>query len=344
VEEYVGLDVSQKTTVVCVVDAQGRRVWAGKCASTPEAIGATVRAKAPGATRVGLETGPLSTWLYHGLKALGVPVVCLDARHAKAALSMQINKSDRNDAEGLAQIVRTGWYREVHVKSEATHLVRTLLRTRLQLTDMRRDVSNQIRGSLKTFGVVLPKAGGRRFEQVAREAAEGRPELQAFVLPLLAAWRALGAEADALDRQLRERAKADPVCRLLATVPGVGAIIALTYAATIDDPARFRKSRNVGAHLGLTPRRTQSGEVDYQGAISRWGDAMARHYLFEAAGVLLTRVQRWSTLKAWGTRLAGRVGLTKAKVAVARKLSVILHRIWTTGEPFRWGSQAEAAV
>src|SRR3954451_21139433 len=188
-----------KTTVVGVVDAQGRRVWAGKCASTPEAIGATVRAKAPGATRVGLETGPLSTWLYHGLKALGVPVVCLDARHAKAALSMQINKSDRNDAEGLAQIVRTGWYREVHVKSEATHLVRTLLRTRLQLTDMRRDVSNQIRGSLKTFGVVLPKAGGRRLEQVAREAAEGRPELQAFVLPLLAAWRALGAEADALD-------------------------------------------------------------------------------------------------------------------------------------------------
>src|SRR3954470_5930228 len=178
-EEYVGLDVSQKTTVVCVLDAQGRRVWAGRCASTPEAIGATVRAKAPGATRVGLETGPLPTWLYHGLKALGVPVVCLDARHAKAALSMQINKSDRNDAEGLAQIVRTGWYREVHVKSEATHLVRTLLQTRLQLTNMRRDVSNQIRGSLKTFGVVLPEAGGRRFEQVVREAAEGRPELHA---------------------------------------------------------------------------------------------------------------------------------------------------------------------
>lgn len=340
---YVGLDVSQKETSICVVDADGRKIWAGKSKSTPEAIADALRTRAPGVARVGLETGTLSTWHYHGLQALGVPIFCLDARQAHAALSTNVNKTDTNDAEGLAQLVRMGWFRPVHVKSMASHLRRTLMQTRWQLVGMRRDISNQIRGSLKTFGIVLGKGGGGRFERMVKEQIDGRADLAGFIGPLLEAWRALRAQVIELDKRIMREAKADPVVRLLATAPGVGATIAMTYAAVIDDPRRFAHSRNVGAHLGLTPRRYQSGEVDRQGHISKNGDQLARHYLFEAAGVLLTRITRRSDLKSWGQRLAKRVGFTKAKVAVARKLAVILHRMWIVNEPFRWSTGEEVA-
>ena len=153
-EQYVGLDVSQEQTSVCVVDGGGQVIWEGKCTSTPEAIAATIRTRAPEAVRIGLESGPLSAWHWHELRKLDLPVVCLDARHAKAALALQLNKSDRNDARGLAQIVRTGWYREVAVKSVGSQLVRSMLTTRVQLVPMRVDLANQIRGVLKPYGLV----------------------------------------------------------------------------------------------------------------------------------------------------------------------------------------------
>ena len=342
--QYVGLDVSMKETSVCIVDETGRRVWQGKCSSTPEAIATLIRAKAPEAIRVGLETGMLCTWHYHALKPLGIPIFCIDARHAKAALSMQLNKTDANDAEGLAQIMRTGWFREVHVKSMTSHLMRAILEARFQLVNMRRDLSNQIRGQMKTFGIVLGKAGGKRFATLVNEHLVERQELKSFIGPLLAAWQAFGEQIDQLDLQVRHQARDNPACRLLMTVPGIGVINAIAYVATIDDPHRFAKSRNVAANLGLTPRRYQSGEMDRQGRISKCGDTMTRHYLFEAAGVLLTRVTKWSALKAWGIRLSQRVGMTKAKVAVARKLAVIMHRMWITGEAFRWSSTQEAVA
>ena len=342
-EQYVGLDVSLEQTSVCVVDGRGKTLWQGKCASTPEAIAATIRAKAPSVVRIGLESGPLSSWHWHEPRKAGLPVVCLDARHAKAALALQLNKSDRNDARGLAQIVRTGWYREVAVKSVDGQLVRSMLATRAQLVRMRVDLANQIRGVLKPFGLIAGKGGGQPFVERVRTLVAGGP-LQEVAEALLSAWRAIGEQIAALGRRLVAMARRDEAVRRLMTAPGVGVLVALTYVSVVDAPERFARSSSVGAYVGLTPRRYQSGEEDHTGHISRCGDKLLRTYLFEAAGIILHRVSRWSTLKAWGTRLARRIGTKKATVAVARKLAVILHRMLRDGSEFRWSAkEAQAA-
>jgi len=342
-EQYVGLDVSQEQTAVCVVDGDGKTLWQGKCASTPEAIAATIRTRAPEAVRIGLESGPLSAWHWHELRKLGLPVVCLDARHAKAALALQLNKSDRNDARGLAQIVRTGWYREVAVKSVDSQLVRSMLTTRAQLVRMRVDLANQVRGVLKPFGLIAGKGGGQPFVERVRTLVADGP-LQEVAEALLSAWRAIGEQIAALGRRLVAMARRDEAVRRLMTAPGVGVLVALTYVSVVDAPERFARSSSVGAYVGLTPRRYQSGEEDHTGHISRCGDKLLRTYLFEAAGIILHRVSRWSTLKAWGTRLARRIGTRKATVAVARKLAVILHRMLRDGGEFRWSAKEVQAA
>ncbi len=254
-EQFVGFDVSQAETSVCVVDGSGKVVWQGKCASTPEAMAATVRHRAPHVTRIALETGPMSAWHYRSLTALGLPVVCIDARHAKAALAMQLNKTDANDAVGLAQIVRTGWYREVAVKSEHSHRTRGLLAARAKLVGMRKEIANQLRGLLKVFGHVIGALGGEKFDARARELAAGDATLTITAEALLAARAALTVQIARLDKLLLSQARQDPACQRLMTVPGVGAITATAFIATIDDPARFKHSASVGAYLGLTPRR-----------------------------------------------------------------------------------------
>jgi transposase len=311
--------------------------------SDPEAIAEFVRAKAPGVVRIGIETGPTTTWLWTELKRLDLPVICIDARHAKAVLKMQINKSDRNDAAGIARIMQTGWFKEVRVKDLDSHAVRALLASRALLVKIKRDLENQVRGLLKNLGLVIGRAKFNVFAVRAEELIEGRPELVAAVRPLLKARHAIEQQVDDLDRKVRKLARYDAQVRRFMTAPGVGPITALCFKATIDDPARFKRSRSVGAYVGLTSRRHASGEVDWSGRISKCGDAMLRMYLFEAAGVLLTRVQKWSALKAWGTRLVKRNGLRKAKVAVARKLAVILHRMWIEGTEFNWSKKAIAA-
>ncbi len=334
-EQFVGLDVSLELTSVCVVDSSGRRLWEGKCASTPDAIATTIHARAPRVARIGLESGPLSAWHWHELRKLELPVVCLDARHAKAALAMQLNKSDRNDARGLAQIVRTGWYREVAVKSRDSQLVRALLNTRAQLVRMRVDVANQIRGVLKPFGLVAGKGGGRPFINRVRTLVADTP-LREVAEALISAWQALNDQISTLSRRLLDTARQDQTVKRLMTAPGVGVLVALAYVSVVDDPNRFARSSSVGAYIGLTPRRFQSGEDDYSGHISKHGDALLRTYLFEAAGIILHRVAKWSPLKAWGTRLAKRIGHKKAAIAMARKLAGILHRMWKDGTEFRW--------
>src|SRR6202790_2116013 len=328
-EYYVGLDVSLKQTSICVVDQTGAVVREGVVNSDPEAISVYVRSKAPDAVRIGLETGPTSTWLWTELKRLGLPVICIDARHAKAVLKMQINKSDRNDAIGIARIMQTGWFKEVHVKDIDSHSVRPLLARRALL--------------LKNLVLVIGRAKFNVFAVRAEELIEGRPELIAAIRPLLEARNAVGQQVSELDRKVMRLARHDAQVRRFMTVPGVGPITALAFKATIDDPARFARSRSVGAYIGLTSRRHASGEVDWSGRISKCGDAMLRSYLFEAAGVLLTRVPKWSAVKAWGVRLAKRNGLRKAKVAVARKLAVILHRMWIDGTEFNWSKEEIAA-
>jgi len=342
-EYYVGLDVSLKQTSICVVDQAGLVVREGVVGSDPEAISVFVRSKAPGAVRIGLETGPTSTWLWTELKRLDLPVICIDARHAKAVLKMQINKNDRNDAIGIARIMQTGWFKEVHVKDIDSHSVRALLASRALLVKIKRDLENHIRGLLKNLGLVIGRATFNVFAVRAEELIEDRPDLVAAVRPLLEARNAVEQQVSELDRKVMKLARRDAQVQRFMTVPGVGPITALAFKATIDDPARFARSRSVGAYVGLTSRRHASGEIDWSGRISKCGDAMLRSYLFEAAGVLLTRVPKWSTVKAWGTRLAKRNGLRKAKVAVARKLAVILHRMWIDGTEFNWSKKEIAA-
>ena len=340
---YVGLDVSLKQTSICVVNQTGLVVQEGVVDSDPEAISAFVRLKAPAVVRIGLETGPTSTWLWTELKRLGLPVICIDARHAKAVLKMQINKSDRNDAAGIARIMQTGWFKEVRVKDLDSHSVRALLASRALLVKIKRDLENQIRGLLKNLGLVIGRAKFNVFAARAEELIVDRPELVAAVSPLLEARKAIEQQVGDLDRKVLKLARNDGQVRRFMTAPGVGPITALCFKATIDDPTRFKRSRSVGAYVGLTTRRHSSGEVDWTGQISKCGDAMLRTYLYEAANVLLTRVPKWSALKAWGIRLAKRNGLRKAKVAVARKLAVILHRMWIDGTEFNWSTKKAAA-
>jgi transposase len=333
-DQYVGLDVSLKETAVCVIDAAGTRVWQGVCRSSPEALAKVVRARAPHATRIALETGPLAVWHWHELRKAGLPVVCLHARHAQAALSLQINKTDANDAYGLAQIVRAGWYREVDLKSMDSYRLRLLLAARNRLVTIRTSLYNQIRGLLKTSGVVLPAGKGGRFERSVLGQLPTDEAVRLVIESLLNTWRSLTAELKKFDLAIERTARANPVCRRLMTVPGVGPVTAVAYVATIDDPMRFRHSKDVGAYLGLTPRRYQSGDVDRAGRISKSGDTMLRSLLFEAAHILLTRLRQPSTIRAWGVRLIQRVGPRKAKVAVARKLAVIMHRLWVENTVF----------
>jgi transposase len=342
-ELYIGMDVSLKETSICVVDDKGEVTSEGTVASEPAAIAAFVQAKAENAVRIGLETGPTTTWLWHELRALGLPVICIDARHAKAALSLQINKSDRNDAAGLARIMQAGWYKEVQVKSLPCHEVRAVLNSRAQLVKVKRDLENQIRGLLKNLGLRIGKASGNVFRCRTEELVGDHGLLQEAVHPLLAVREIVCREIASLTRKLLALARDNDESRRLMTVPGIGPINALVFCAAIDEPNRFRRSRSVGAYFGLTPRRHASGEVDWSGRISKCGDAMVRTYLFEAAGILLTRVPHWCRLKAWGHRLWKRIGFKKAKIAVARKLAVIMHRMWRDGTDFVWSSKEAAA-
>jgi transposase len=342
-EHYVGLDVSLKQTSICVVNQTGSVVREGVVDSDPEAIAAFVRSNVPGVVRIGLETGPTSTWLWTELRRLSLPAICIDARHAKAVLKMQINKSDRNDAAGIARIMQTGWFKEVCVKHLDSHAIKALLVSRALLVKIKRDIENQVRGLLKNLGLVIGRAKMNVFAMRAAELADARPELAAAVEPLLKAREAVGEQIADLDRKVMQLARNDAQVRRFMTAPGVGPITALCFLATIDDPTRFKKSRSVGAYVGLTTRRYASGEVDWTGRISKCGDKMLRSYLYEAANVLLTRVAKWSALKAWGVRLAKRSGLRKAKVAVARKLAVILHRMWIEGSEFKWSSKQAAS-
>ena len=342
-EHYVGLDVSLKLTAICIVDRTGKIQREGVVPSDPEAIAAFIELYSSNVARVGLEAGATSTWLWTELNKLGLPVICIDARHAKAALKMQINKIDRNDAVGIARIMQCGWYKEVRVKDLDSHAVKALLVSRALLVKIKRDVENQIRGLLKNLGLVIGRAKMNVFAVRAGELIQDRPKLTAAVVPLLKTREVIERQIADLDRKVLQLARNNTQVRRFMTVPGVGPITALCYLATIDDPTRFKKSRSVGAYAGLTTRRYRSGEIDWTGRISKCGDAMLRTYLYEAANVLLTRIAKWSALKSWGMRIAKRSSLRKAKVAVARKLAVILHRMWVDGTEFNWSSKEVAA-
>lgn len=331
--EYIGLDVSLKETAISV-RRDGKRIWRGKCPSDPKLLAETIRKHAPDAQRVVFETGPLSVWFYHALTAEHLPAICIDARHAKAALDMAPNKTDANDADGLAHLAEVGFFREVRVKGYDSMLRRALVATRARLVRIVTELSNQIRGLMKTFGLVVPPGKGGKFDEHVRRLLAGQEELACIISPVLEAWRAVRARASELGRQLIANARQDGACQLLMSIPGVGAVTATSFTTAIEDPKNFKKSRSVGAWLGLTTRRHQSGEVDYDGHISRRGDAHLRGLLYEAATVILTRTHADSALRTWGLKLREKIGFKRAAVAVARKLAVIMHAMLRSGELF----------
>jgi len=343
-EHYAGIDVSLERSSVCVVDATGRIVREAKVASEPEALVRLFGQLGLPLTRVGLEAGPLSQWLHAGLTEAGFEAVLLETRHVKAALSAMIVKTDRKDARGIAQLLRMGWFRPVHRKSPPAQEVRALLVGRKLLQGKLLDVELSLRGILRGFGLKLGEVSRGRFAARVRELASGQPTLERVVEPMLRAREALRAEFHVLHRAVLAIVREDAVCRRLMTVPGVGALVAVTFASAVDDPARFRRSRSVGAHFGLTPKKYQSGETDVTGGISKAGDAMVRAALYEAANVMLTRSGKFSTLKRWALEVAKRRGPRRAKVvALARKLSTVLHRLWVDGSEFRFGKEGAAA-
>lgn len=337
VEVYAGLDVSDKMTHLCVVAGSGEVIWSGACATDPEVIARTLRTRAAGLVRVVLETGPLSAFLYHGLVERGAPVVCVCARHAKGVLSARVNKSDPHDAEGLAQMSRTGWFKAVRIKQHATHIDRAHLKIREQLVASHRVMAGQLRGLLKLFGLRMGKVSTADKRRERLEALFAlKPELRSVMRPLIESLEALEVQIGRASKRLAAQAAADPVTARLMTTPGVGPITALIFKSSIEDPDRFERGEDAGAFAGLAPRRNQSGERDRKGRISKAGDPMLRSALYEAANSLLGRVKRPCALQAWGKRLAETKGPKRARVAVARKLAILLHRLWRSQTEFRW--------
>jgi transposase len=315
-----------------------------KVASEPEALVGFFGQIGVPVVRIGLEAGPLSQWLHAGLTAAGFETVLLETRQVKAALSAMVVKTDRKDARGIAQLLRMGWFRPVHCKSLPAQETRALLAGRKLLQSKLLDLEFSIRGILRGFGLKVGPVSKGRFVARIRELTSGQPMLERVIEPMLRAREVLSKEFHTLHRAMLDLVRNNSLCRRLMTVPGVGAVVAITFTTAIDDPARFRRSRAVGAHFGLTPKKYQSGETDVTGGISKVGDGTVRVALYEAAKVILTRSGRFSALKRWAMEVAKRRGMKRATVALARKLAVVLHRMWLDGSEFRFGKEEAAAA
>jgi len=344
VEHYAGVDVSLELSSVCVVDAQGKIVKETKVSSEPEALVSFFKGLGFPMKRIGLEAGPLSQWLHTGLAQAGFETVLLETRHVKAALSAMTVKTDRKDARGIAQLLRMGWFRAVHAKSIGSQEVRALLVARKQLLGRLIDVELSIRGILRGFGLKVGPVTRKEFEARIRELVMGQATLERIADAMLSARAALKAEYEKLHKAVLAIVREDAVCRRLMTVPSVGPLVAITYKSAMDDPNRIVKSKAAGALFGLTPKKYQSGEKDVTGGITRTGDEMVRTALYEAANVLLSRITRFSKLKRWGMDVAKRRGSKRAKVALARKIAVILHRMWVDGTTYRWAAAEPIAT
>jgi transposase len=339
-EHYAGIDVSLELSSICVMDVSGKIKIEAKVASSPEGLAGWFASSGLQLTRIGLEAGPLSQWLYAGMKQAGLAVELLETRHVRAAFKTMPVKSDRNDARGIAELMRVGWFRPVHCKSLAAQEMRAQLTARKQVQSKLFDVERSLRGILRGFGLKVGPTTPKRFGQRIEELVSGHTTLEEIAAALLAVHAVLLREFAGFEKRIRQAARSDDRVRLLMSIPGVGAIVGLTYASAIDDTGRFKSSKMVGAHFGLTPKKYQSGETDYTGRISKIGDSSVRVALYEAAHVILTRAVKGSALKSWAARLAKRAGLKKAKVALARKLAVIMHRMLANGTRFNASAAA----
>jgi transposase len=340
-EHYAGIDVSLECSSVCVVDANGKIIGEGKVASEPAALIGWFGALELELARIGLEAGPLSQWLYAQMKQAGLAVELLETRHVSAAFAAMPVKSDRNDARNIAQLMRLGWFRPVHCKSMAAQEVRAMLTARKLIQSKLLDVENGLRGVLRGFGLKVGKTTKTSFGGRVEELVRGHPMLQTIAGALLRARTGLLAEFKGFDKQLRQTSRLHGHARLLMSTPAVGPIISLTFACAIDDPSRVKSAKQAGPLFGLTPTKYQSGQTDYSGRISKNGDAAVREALYEAAHIILTKpIKGCAQLKSWATRIAKRAGMNKAKVALARKLAVIMLRMLKDNTPFNPAAKA----
>jgi transposase len=333
---YVGLDTAKKLTSVCVLSAKGELIREGQVETTPKALIEFLRGDRRRYALIGMEVGPMAPWLCEGLIQAGLRAVCIDARHAHGALKTQPNKTDRSDARGIAHLMRTGSYRAVHIKSSQSSMARALIKSRKLLISKLRDLQSAIKGFLLAYGLKAPRGEISAFGPKAQALVRKHKQAESVIAPLMEVCSVALEQIEGLNERLAQLAADDPVCRLLMSAPGVGPITALIFRAAVDHPGRFTHSRTVGAHFGLTPRTYQSGEIARRGAVSKCGDADVRTALFWAAMVLMRANVRRSWLRDWGEQIAARRGRARALVAVARRLAIILHRMWITDTPFRW--------
>ena len=332
---FIGVDVSLASSAICILGERGKILKEAKIASEPEAFVSFMQGLPYEITGIGLEAGPLSQWLHKALTDADLPVVLMETRKVKAALKAMPNKTDRKDAEGIARLLQLGWYREVHCKSVTAQETRAVLTARDALQKAIISMELSIRGILRNFGLKMGKIPKYRYDERVRELIEGIPMLEAMATPILKARADLRKELAGLERLVRSMARKDPVCRTLMTMPGVGPIVALTYKAAVDDPTRFRRSKDIGPWVGLTPKRDESGERSVMGPISKAGDIGLRTALYQAANIMLNRGgENW--LKTWALQLAKKCGSRKkVKVALARRIGVVLHRMWMDNTDFQ---------
>jgi transposase len=328
---YCGIDLASKTSAVCVMDPT-QTILRELILST-DAQGFSQGLRGLGRLRCVVEAAPLAEWVAQLLEGLGHEVVVIDPRRAKAVVHTK-NKTDKLDARNLANLARTGWYTAVHRKSAAARLQRTQLQARQGLVETEKAQAARIRGLLRVHGLKLGHVSASQLGPRAHELAQQVPALPAILAPLIRLYEHAREAATALKKTVTRQAQQSVVCQRLMQVPGVGPLVVSTFVATIDDPTRFKNSAHVPAYLGLVPRVHQSGETHYHGRISKEGDKLLRWLLVEAAHVLLTRTRRSCALKRWGLKLAKKRGHGKAAVAVARKLAILLHRLWVTGKDF----------
>lgn len=332
---YAGLDLSLDSVAICIVDETGKVIAEETVAGSADDVCAFLEQVVPQPELIGLEAGPMSESLFERLVAEGYETICLETRKLKAFLRTQVNKTDRNDARGIAQAVRVNLFKGIHVKTVASRLDRALLTGRKLLITQNRQIENHLRGTLKAFGIKIGATTRKTFAARIEGLTRSFPQIEQMIASLLAARDMIMQQLNHLDQAVLRRAHDDEACVRLMTAPGVGPIVALTYRTSMDVPDRFERSRDVGAYFGLTPRRYQSGERDISGRISKVGDGAVRSALYEAAVVIMRKSTKACALKSWGLKLVSKRGRKRAIVAVARKLSVILYRMWRNQTVFR---------
>lgn len=320
----------------------GKVIHQGRTKTDPDLVAEYLKKFQLQLHKVGVESGSLSHWLVDELRQLDIPAICIDARKMAAVLSVQVNKTDKNDAKGIADAMRCNLYREVLQKSKKALELGTLMGSRRLVVQQKVQIVNAVRGFLKTYGLRLGPYGDKSFAEKVREKLSDNYALaREGIEGLLNCHEKICEQLKILTLKVEEIAREDEDIKRLTSIPGVGVITAVSYKIEIDDPKRFKNSRAVGAYLGMTPKQYSSGETKKQGRISKCGSNETRFLLNEAATVMLTRSQRWSKLKAWGLKIQRKHGFKKATMAVGRKLAVIMHRMLMDKTDFIYGEPKE---